>query len=104
MQRLWTAGQCGARVHQTGTDLLHLNGDAQALRTGGEQKVAVQHVSVNEGGQAIVGNVTQTSAKVAPQTHATSTPLLNDGSNTPMPIIEATREKVPLKRKPKNGS
>src|SRR5215469_8586998 len=29
-------------------------------RTGGEQKVTVQHVSVNEGGQAIVGNVNQT--------------------------------------------
>jgi hypothetical protein len=28
-------------------------------RTGGEQKVTVQHVSVNEGGKAIVGNVTQ---------------------------------------------
>ena len=27
-------------------------------RTGGEQKVTVQHVSVSEGGQAIVGNVT----------------------------------------------
>ena len=26
-------------------------------RTGGEQKVVVQHVNVNEGGQAIVGNV-----------------------------------------------
>ena len=29
-------------------------------RTGGEQKVTVQHVSVSEGGQAIVGNITQT--------------------------------------------
>ena len=28
-------------------------------RAGGEQKVTVQHVSVSEGGQAIVGNVTQ---------------------------------------------
>jgi hypothetical protein len=28
-------------------------------RSGGEQKVTVQHVSVSEGGQAIVGNVTQ---------------------------------------------
>ena len=28
-------------------------------RTGGEQKVTVQHVSVNEGGQAIVANMTQ---------------------------------------------
>jgi hypothetical protein len=27
-------------------------------RTGGEQKVTVQHVNVNDGGQAIVGNVT----------------------------------------------
>lgn len=29
-------------------------------RTGGEQKVTVQHVTVNEGGQAIVGAVSQT--------------------------------------------
>ena len=28
-------------------------------RSGGEQKVTVQHVSVNEGGQAIVGPVSQ---------------------------------------------
>ena len=28
-------------------------------RTGGEQKVTVQHVSVNEGGQAIVGSGTR---------------------------------------------
>lgn len=28
-------------------------------RTGGEQKVTVQHVSVSDGGQAIVGNVSQ---------------------------------------------
>ncbi len=26
-------------------------------RTGGQQKVTVEHVTVNEGGQAIVGNV-----------------------------------------------
>jgi hypothetical protein len=29
-------------------------------RNGGEQKVTVQHVNVNEGGQAVVGNVSQT--------------------------------------------
>jgi hypothetical protein len=28
-------------------------------RTGGEQKVTVKHVTINEGGQAIVGNVSQ---------------------------------------------
>src|SRR5262249_22741848 len=38
-------------------------------RTGGEQKVTVQHVSVGEGGQAIVGNVTQ-----AARTSATQNP------------------------------
>ena len=35
-------------------------------RTGGEQKVTVQHVTVSEGGQAIVGNVTQGGGKRAP--------------------------------------
>jgi hypothetical protein len=34
-------------------------------RTGGEQKVTMQHVSVNEGGQAIVGNVTQGASATA---------------------------------------
>ncbi len=28
-------------------------------RNGGEQKVTVQHVNVNEGGQAVVGNINQ---------------------------------------------
>jgi hypothetical protein len=33
-------------------------------RTGGEQKVTVQHVTVNDGGQAIVGAVSQAPAGV----------------------------------------
>lgn len=32
-------------------------------RTGGEQKVTVEHVTVNEGGQAIVGNVSSSRAR-----------------------------------------
>ena len=36
-------------------------------RTGGEQKVTVQHVSVAEGGQAIVGNVTQAQRENVPE-------------------------------------
>jgi hypothetical protein len=32
-------------------------------RTGGEQKMTVEHVTVNEGGQAIVGNVSKGEAK-----------------------------------------
>jgi len=41
-------------------------------RTGGEQKV-VQHVSVSEGGQAIVGNVTQAPRQSAANSAASGT-------------------------------
>jgi len=43
-------------------------------RTGGEQKVTVQHVNVGEGGQAIVGNVTQERRDGA-QSKSTAPPL-----------------------------
>ncbi len=39
-------------------------------RSGGEQNVTVQHVSVNDGGQAIVGNVTQAAHATAPRATA----------------------------------
>jgi hypothetical protein len=66
-------------------------------RTGGEQKITVQHVSVGEGGQAIVGNVTQR----APEPHpavATTPPLaLAHSKQAPMPLIEeAERVAVPV--------
>jgi hypothetical protein len=47
-------------------------------RTGGDQKVTVQQVSVSEGGQAIVGNVTQSARETAPGKAATSPPALSD--------------------------
>lgn len=48
-------------------------------RTGGEQKVTVQHVTVSEGGQAIVGNVNQTpSARAAGKQAANPPPALTD--------------------------
>ena len=43
-------------------------------RTGGQQKVTVQHVNVGEGGQAIVGNVTQDRRKTQGE-KATAPPL-----------------------------
>lgn len=56
-------------------------------RTGGEQKVTVQHVSVSEGGQAIVGNVTQ-AAPGAPQAKTKSPPpTLTHSKEAPMPLI-----------------
>jgi hypothetical protein len=54
------------------------------LETGGEQKVTVQNVSVNEGGQAIVGNVNQ-GAREGP---VQKTPALTDARQAAMPIIE----------------
>jgi hypothetical protein len=69
-------------------------------RTGGEQKVTVQHVSVSEGGQAIVGNVTQ-APRENPRDKATaSPPALADSQKPAMMIVgEPAPTPVPLKRK-----
>src|SRR5262249_62425128 len=72
--------------------------------TGGEQKVTVQHVSVNEGGQAIVGNVNQTPSGIAAEKPVTTTPGLPDARQQAMPIIETTpAQVVPLRTKKKDG-
>ena len=71
-------------------------------RTGGEQKVTVQHVSVGEGGQAIVGNVTQTAPKNAKGQVPKETPVLAEARDAPMPSVidEEVREPVPVRRPP----
>jgi len=58
-------------------------------RTGGEQKVTVQHVTVGEGGQAIVGNVTQGRGVSTPDGAATQPLALTRTATAPMPIIES---------------
>jgi hypothetical protein len=69
-------------------------------RTGGEQKVTVQHVSVSEGGQAIVGNVTQAPREPARDKAASSPRALPNAQQSPMPILgERASSPVPLKRK-----
>jgi hypothetical protein len=69
-------------------------------RTGGEQKVTVQHVSVSDGGQAIVGNVTQNPRETAP--NAAAPPALTQSTTSPMKnLAEETPAAVPLKRKPR---
>jgi hypothetical protein len=75
---------------------------AEALkryRSGGEQKMTVQHVHVAEGGQAIVGNVNArpegvgATEKIGGQPHA----ALAYAPGVAMPRqIEAEREKVPV--------
>jgi hypothetical protein len=62
-------------------------------RAGSEQTVNVQHVSVSEGGQAIVGNVTQTPRENAPDKPAAGSPLaLPDARATPMPVMDKSEE------------
>ena len=64
-------------------------------QTGSEQTVNVGHVLVNEGGRAIVGNVTQTPRENAPDKPAAASPLaLPDARATPMPIIDKSEERA----------
>jgi len=83
-------------------------------RTGGEQKVTVQHVSVGQGGQAIVGNVTsarETARETAPEKAANLTPALSHSKQRPMTIVGDTKRapvasersrNVPLPRRRKD--
>jgi hypothetical protein len=66
-------------------------------RSGGEQKGTVQHVSVSEGGQAIVGNVTQNPRETAP----IAAPPAFDQSQKPImkKMAEEAPAAVPLKHK-----
>jgi hypothetical protein len=69
-------------------------------RTGGEQKVTVQHVSVSEGGQAIVGNVTQGPRETARDKIPASPPAITDARMQPMAIVgERAPAAVPFNRK-----
>jgi hypothetical protein len=66
-------------------------------RTGGEQKVTVQHVSVSEGGQAIVGNVTQSPRGPAADEARSSAPALSHARTPPMTVLqESAATVVPL--------
>lgn len=65
-------------------------------RTGGEQKVTVQHVSVSEGGQAIVGNITQ-----APVPQKAGPAELTYSPGTPMPIVAEKNKRERTRRLPK---
>jgi hypothetical protein len=68
-------------------------------RTGGEQKVTVQHVSVSEGGQAIVGNVTQNPREAAAESAPPAPPALTHSSVPAMEMVErSSRKPSPVKR------
>jgi hypothetical protein len=66
-------------------------------RSSGEQKVTVQHVSVSEGGQAIVGNVTHAQREAAPERAPTRPPALTHSKTRPMKTVG--KAQVPVERK-----
>jgi hypothetical protein len=69
-------------------------------RAGGEQKLTVQNVSVNDGGQAIVGNVTQAPGEAARGGAAASPATLVDARCPPMAMLdEPAPAPIPFKRK-----
>jgi len=68
-------------------------GQMEALkryRTGGEQKVTVQHVTVGEGGQAIVGNVTQNPRLATPESAPAKPCALAPPTEHPMELLTET--------------
>jgi hypothetical protein len=70
-------------------------------RTGGEQKVTVRHVSVGDGGQAIVGSsITHNALEESAENKL---PALTNARQPAMPIIEQPeRVPVPVRRQKKN--
>jgi hypothetical protein len=67
----------------------------QRYRSGGEQKVLVQQVSVNEGGQAIVGNVTQAQRNTE-QESPKERPLVAHEPLPRMAVIDREGERTPI--------
>lgn len=77
-----------------------LVGALKHYRTGGEQKLTVHHVSVSDGGQAIVGTVTQAPRDVLSEKTPNATPALTGARQTSMEIVgERKREPVPQRRR-----
>jgi hypothetical protein len=64
-------------------------------RTGGQQKVTVEHVTVNAGGQAIVGSVSAPGVGLSPKSEDQSHALTHAPSTAMQGQIEAEREAVP---------
>jgi hypothetical protein len=60
------------------------------------QLVTLQHVSVAEGGQAIVGNVTQAPRENGQEKAATPPPVRTDTNVVPMPSMGKSKEHDPL--------
>jgi hypothetical protein len=72
-------------------------------RSNGEQGVAVQNVSVGNGGQAMVGNFTQNAPAIPTDKSAVSPAAITDARVQPMEIIGNPEQEV-IAAKPKSNS
>ena len=74
----------------------------QRYRAVTKHKVIVQHVSVNDGGQAIVGNVTPPARRMALKKGERVTPALAEARRTAIQVADRSqRTPVPLHRRSK---
>ena len=74
----------------------------QRYRAASEHKIIVQHVSVNDGGQAIVGNVTPPARRMALKKGERVTPALAEARRTAIQVADRSqRTPVPLHRRSK---
>jgi hypothetical protein len=80
----------------------------ERYRSGGGQNVTVQHVSVNDGGQAIVGNVTQAAPRAAaPRAGSPERPAISPPAPADTPITVLSQPEIapaPVRRARKDGS
>jgi hypothetical protein len=78
--------------------LLSLEEALKRHRSGGEQRVTVRHVSVSDHGQAILGNVSHTTAKQALPNNRKQAPAITHSQQAPIEIIEEReRELIPVR-------
>ena len=94
----------GERVFSKATRTFPVQMEAiKRYRSNGEQGVTVQNVSVRDGGQAIVGNVTQNAPAVPTDKSGVSPAAITDARVQPMEIIgKPEQEAIPAK--PKSNS
>ena len=86
-------------VNKLGRTFAALIETLKRYRNGGDHNVVVQHMSIAEGGQAIVGNLTRSARKSKPQKAAKKmTALIDDRQPAAEIVQEPTPVKVPLER------
>jgi hypothetical protein len=84
-------------VNKLGRTFAALVETLKRYRNGGDHNVVVQNMSIAEGGQAIVGNLTRSARKSEPQKAPKKmTALIDDRQPAAEIIQEPTRVRIPL--------